>query len=193
MRSIFFFKVFSIGFACFGQTHLQGKVVNSETTLGVPFATVTYKNVTGQRRVIYTDSVGKFSIKTALSDLIISCVGYETINYDIEQGNDDVTIQSSPVSVQFQSVNVSAKPKKRIRLGYFKDQELTGPVGFGNYVGPSGERANYVAQFVPNKTRDSTLLITKLLYNLVNDVRVVNRSKLTLATNCTTNRLRPFI
>jgi len=189
MRLIFFFLVFSIGFVCFGQTHLQGKVVNSETALGVPFATVTYKNEKGHR-VIYTDSVGKFSIKNALSGIKISCVGYETISYGIKNGNDDITIKLLPVSVQLQSVVINAKPKKRIRLGYFKDQELTGPVGFGNYVGPSGERANYVAQFVPNKTGDSALLITKLLYNLLNDVTLVNRSKLTLATNCTTNRLR---
>lgn len=189
MKYILLTLLLLISIFSYSQTTLQGKIVDEETKLGIPFATISYENGKG-KAIIYTDSVGRFNVGNVLSDVKISCVGYKTLTYDIKNSNSKITIQLSPVSVHLQSVIVSAKAKKRQRLGFFKDRDLKGPFGFGNYLGPNGERSNYVAQFIPNKTHDSTLLITKLLYNLLNDIKAINRSRLTLATECTTNKLR---
>jgi len=94
----------------FGQTVIQGNVVNKKTKLKVPFATV---GLTGENIGTNANENGFFTFTQKVINLrdtlIVSCVGYETLKLPIE--NLPQTIELYEKQVLLSEVTVTSKLK----------------------------------------------------------------------------------
>ena len=143
------------------QNFVHGKVIDSETKKGLPYANLIYLNI---KSAYYTDSLGNYNIPVLNDDLQISCIGYE--KQILKSLPEDKVIEVKPVQYTLNQVVINFRSAKVIRLGFFKDKVYTSNLFPMGLLGPQGLSKNYVAQYIASKGED--LIITKLLYNLSN-------------------------
>jgi hypothetical protein len=105
----------------FGQTQLNGKVVDKKTKAAVPFATVGLIKENIGTNAVEQGSFILISQKQILNDsLIITCVGYETLKIPVETFKYGSAIELVERIVSLKPVTISAKQKwQSINLNKF--------------------------------------------------------------------------
>lgn len=95
---------------CLSQDRITGYVIDNQTKISIPFATVFLSNTL---KGMITDSTGMFTIKTNQQgnyELIISSVGYESIRFVVNSGLKNVyKILLTPKSTNLNEVTVKSK------------------------------------------------------------------------------------
>ena len=157
--------LFSLGSVA--QTNIIGKIIDVDTKQGIPYASIIYLSDPSQQGG-YSDSIGNFNILKKELDLQVSCIGYKTLKIEskfVEQG---LLISLRPEVISLQPVEIQQVKIKTMQLGYFKNKTFKSPLSPGVSADRKRQYRNFVAQYVPNAKEDTTIKITKLLYNLSN-------------------------
>ena len=100
------FYLLSVGSTLFSQSTYQGRIIDSESNIGVPFA---YVQVAGKNIVEVSDQNGFFSLPILHDDSIqISHIGYKTIKTTFTKIKDRHSIKLSELPVEIKPVFISA-------------------------------------------------------------------------------------
>jgi hypothetical protein len=114
-RCILIFLISS--FSAFGQQIIQGQIVDKETSLPIPFASI---GIVGSSKGTSSNLNGEFSLAIPESTSIkVSCVGYESVVLSTVQ--EFKLIKLKPVSTQLGEVVVferAVNPKKIVRRAF---------------------------------------------------------------------------
>lgn len=110
-RSLFsFFALFLLSISLQAQgTPWKGKLIDSATKEGIPFATIVDE---AKKMGTRSDADGNFKITwdAAGGTLKVSCIGYKTLNYAVPKQREELTIALEPDNMVLQTVTV--KPTK---------------------------------------------------------------------------------
>lgn len=116
----FFLLLFCMGISLstFSQTHIQGKIIDADTKLPIPFASVIFQKETGQNGTV-SDVFGKFelSVQSAKS-LTVSCIGYKTqkILLSPQTNPSNILVKLEPSIQELNEVVVTTKNNPAIRI-----------------------------------------------------------------------------
>lgn len=170
------------------QNIITGKVINSETKQGIPFASIVYLDG-GIQKGNYTDSLGNYIIKILEGEVKISCIGYQTLSTNINILSKNPVSTLNPLNYTLKTVEIKPHKTETKRIGYFEDKIFTNSVMSEGYRGTNEPAKNYVAQYIANSKNEEGLLISKLLFNLSNHP-VIKRNGKPYKIDCTTTRIR---
>ncbi len=104
--------------AAIGQTNLKGIVIQKDTKLPIPFATIIYQKLSQQKGVI-SDVNGRFEIKeSGINSLTVSCMGYKTTIVQIAGTNytSEIIIELEIQLHEIRAVTVSQKDNPAVRV-----------------------------------------------------------------------------
>lgn len=171
---IIIFLFFVINFSAYSQNNINGRIINKDSKMGIPYASILYLDSDSQKSG-YTDSLGFYKFKSTNDQIQISSIGYKTLILNFSSLSNNFVIGLEPVNYILNAVEIKLKEVKKtktIRLGYFKDKVFDAPLWSLGKPSPN-KTFNYVAQYVANNKKNYSLHITKLLYNLSNHPRPV--------------------
>lgn len=134
VRYIFLLISFGISFSVYSQTYLRGKIIDSDSKLPIPFASVVYQNDIGQNGTV-SDVFGKFEIVGQnVKNLTVSCIGYKTqkilIQSEVNQIDIIVKLEASVQELNEVVVTSKNNPAIRIVKNTLKNKKLN---NFENY------------------------------------------------------------
>ena len=98
----------------FGQTQIQGIVIDKKTKKPLPFASVTTNTNAGS----LTDIDGKFSIKTKseFNSITVSYIGYETVKAPISLNDNYITVHLKTSVESLNEVLITAKENPALQI-----------------------------------------------------------------------------
>ena len=124
-RHISIKTLFLVLFFCFGiisqiasQTQLKGKIIEKNTKLPIPFASVVYQKQSHQKGVI-SDVYGKFKIdQSDIDSFTVSCVGYKqkTVQINSVINRTDITVELETAIQKINEIVVTPENNPAIRI-----------------------------------------------------------------------------
>ncbi|MBN2668543.1 MAG: carboxypeptidase-like regulatory domain-containing protein [Bacteroidales bacterium] len=119
----------------FGQTHIEGEIVDSETNQPLPFVNIVYNST--QRLGTTSDLDGKFIInaKSAIQIVEFSFIGYQTQSIRIVASNPHLKIKLIPEALELQSVDVlpGENPAHRIINKAIENRSKNNPESLSSF------------------------------------------------------------
>lgn len=143
-RHISIKTLFLVLFFCFGiisqiasQTQLKGKIIEKNTKLPIPFASVVYQKQSHQKGVI-SDVYGKFKIdQSDIDSFTVSCVGYKQktvqINSVINRTNITVELETAIQKINEIVVTPENNPAIRIIKNVLENKKKNNFDNYENY------------------------------------------------------------
>ena len=114
---VLFFN-FSIISQVISQPHLKGKIIEKNSKLPIPFASVVYQKQLLQKGII-SDVYGKFEIdESNISSISVSCVGYKQkkIQLTSDVNRADITVELETAIQEIQEIVVTPANNPAIRI-----------------------------------------------------------------------------
>ena len=120
LKPLFLILLFSFGFVwqSTSQTHLKGRIIEKDSKLPIPFASIVYQKQSLQKGSI-SDIYGRFEINESnISNIIVSCVGYKQvkIKIDSEINPSNVIIELETAIQAIQEILVTPANNPAIRI-----------------------------------------------------------------------------
>ncbi|MDR2145788.1 MAG: DUF5686 family protein [Tannerella sp.] len=96
------------------QAQTAGVIIEKETGLAIPFASVIYE-ISGNKQVVIADKKGEFSIKQNPSSLNITCIGFKPVTVNVENAR-FLKIEMEVDDLMLAEVKVTPKNNPALRI-----------------------------------------------------------------------------
>lgn len=193
-KIILIFIICLFDYTAFAQTLISGHIIDKNSKKGIPYASILYIDSDSQKGG-YTDSLGLYEFKLSNSIIQISSIGYKPLSFKISSLANNFTINLEPVNYILDAVEIKPnkiKLAKTLQMGYFKNKVYNVSLLKLGGLSPNNT-LNYVAQFIKNNKKNTTLYVTKLLFNLSNHPLPILVEKGVYPGNCEPTLLRAHL